>query len=324
MSNAKKFQAEYYEQLAKRNECKNHWCTATGARCLLQSFDAGQPPARGTLDDAYSWLVELWENSRHDKGDSPRTFGNGISRENWLLKRKHFPSDGKSLSRELKVETAIAQALEPCARNPKPRNGHAVAFSCGNSVATTSGLLGKTRGARRGFLQIDIVRLCDAEHGELIELKYLTKSEKPKNGLGLVVGAAFQAALYALTLILWHAKEKTLVGSCHSYFKERPALTLPHWRIKTMANQRCFDGQDRRLLGQFSSWLAAELNSVANEYPSEFLGGPLKFWHSFHTYPDAWSSSIPKSEVFETLTRRWDETPEGPRDLPDLANVTST
>lgn len=316
------FQAEYHAQLFKRHGCKHPWNTTTGARELLMKFCKGKPPEHGALEDVYSWVTNLWENSRHDEKGGPRIFGNGVSEENWLLKRKHFPSLGKTLSPELNVEVAIAQALEPYTRGRETLNGHVGASSCGNSVAATSGLLGIARGAKRGFLQIDILRLCDeAKKGELIELKYFKDS--PKSGLGMLVGAAFQAALYALSLILWRAKAKIIDPSDKLADIKYSALKLQHWEVKTLANELCFSAKHgdppelenrRELLRELSSWLECELNSVARKHRSDILDRPLEFRHSFHAFPDAWGSiasgDLSKDEALRVIAKRWDERPE--------------
>lgn len=315
------FQAEYHEQLFNRRGCKHPWNTTTGARELMMMFCKAQPPEHGALEDVYSWLTNLWENSRHDEKGGPRTLDNGVSEENWLLKRKHFPSESRTLSPELNVEVAIAQALERCERGLDTLNGHVGASRCGNSVAATSGLLGKARGAKRGFLQIDILRLCDEpKYGELIELKYFKVSpENPKSGLGMLVGAAFQAALYALSLILWHAKVKIIDRSNKRDDIKYSALQLQHWEIKTLANELCFSAKHgdppelkknrRDLLRELSSWLECGLNSVARKHPSDILDRPLEFRHSFHAYPDDWESigALSKDKALRVIANRWDD-----------------
>ena len=311
MSKQPTLRAEYHGKILNRDPERHPLERHNDAAKFLQSVCNHDSSIQTPFKQAYEWLAAMWTNSRH-KGEVPRAFGNGVSEKNWKLRRTHFPSGGEKPHSEVGIEFQIAQALEPCPASARFRE-HVAARICGNAVAATSGLLGAEHGKTRGFLQIDLVRIMEpGKAAELIELKSVDRSEN----LGVPIGASLPAALYGLSLILWHANARAIrVPTESGLAVERAPLDCKLWHVKTLINKGALLGSWQKDLGTFSTWLTAELNAVAASHRSQLFAGSLQFEHSFHAYPEEWKTAgwwkadaTPKEDAINRILRqRWDK-----------------
>ena len=307
--------AEYHGRILNRTPIGFSLERHEHAKPFLQSVCDSDSSVRESLQRAYKWLEETWTNSRH-RGKTPRDFENGVSKKNWKLRRTHFPSDQEKRDRlsEIEIEFQIAQALERWSASEARHRGHVPAEICGNAVAATSGLLGAEHGKTRGFLQIDLVRIM--EHGQAAELIELKRVADRSRNLGVPIGASLQAALYGLSLILWHANARAIrVPTESGLAVERAPLDCKLWHVKTLINEGALLGSSQKDLGTFSTWLTAELNAVAASHRSQLFAGSLQFEHSFHAYPEEWKTAgwwkadaKPKEDAINRILRqRWDK-----------------
>jgi hypothetical protein len=313
------FRSEYYQKLLPFIGCKHAPDSLTGARQFLHFLheEKSKPEKPEALLAAYEWLETRWKDSNHGKAGGRRNLHTGVSKENWLLKRKHRQRGAKPLSPELHVEFTAAQAIESCDFTSK---AEPFAKECGNAVAATSGLLGQWHGDRRGFMQVDLIRLLSEEGdaAELIELKY-RNPKSSGSGLGMLVGASLQAALYALSLVLWHANASDLCdGQREQFVADRPLLKRTDWKIKTLVNVACLKATkgDPKLMGKLcdnlrllSNWIERELSAVVKYRPTAITVRPLSFQHSFHEFDDNWNtrSDLTSTEMCDVLKIRWDD-----------------